>query len=152
MMRNGVLGLATHDLPLIRHFLPNVEEVLVAVFLPPFGYQLAFRSGNRIAQLLAFMPGKWQPDWSLRVSGPQAELSVQFQPSYVLAGSATAELVSASSRLSWRYGYNGYQAEWLHLADVAEGRTEMKIDVKTAVDDLLYALALANGADALFLR
>ena len=68
------------------------------------------------------MPGHWRPDWSLRVWGPKAELRIQFPPSYVLAGSATVELLNASSRSSWRYAHNGYQAEWLHLADVAEGR------------------------------
>jgi hypothetical protein len=51
----------------------------------------------------------------------------------------------------WRYAHNGYQAEWLHLADVAEGRVELTIGVQTVVDDLLYALALADGADALIL-
>jgi myo-inositol 2-dehydrogenase / D-chiro-inositol 1-dehydrogenase len=69
----------------------------------------------------------------------------------VLAGSATAELIRATSRSSWRYAHNGYQAEWLHLADVAEGKSELAIGVQTAVDDLLYALALADGADALIL-
>jgi myo-inositol 2-dehydrogenase / D-chiro-inositol 1-dehydrogenase len=151
MVRAGVLGLATHNLPLVRHFLSSVDEVLAAEFVSPFGYQLTFRSGNRIAQLLALMPGQWRPDWSLRVWGREVELQVQFPPSYVLAGSATAELIRGTSRSSWRYAHNGYQAEWLHLADVAEGKSELAIGVQTAVDDLLYALALADGADALIL-
>ena len=152
MVRGGVLGLATHNLPIVRHFVPTVQEVLAAEFVPPWGYQLTFRSGDRLAQLLALMPGHWRPDWSLRVWGPNAELRIQFPPSYVLAGSATVELVNANSRSSWRYAHNGYQAEWLHLADVAEGRVELTIGVQTVVDDLLYALALADGADALILR
>jgi myo-inositol 2-dehydrogenase/D-chiro-inositol 1-dehydrogenase len=152
MVRAGVLGLATHNLPLVRHFLSAVDEVLAAEFVSPFGYQLTFRSGNRIAQLLALMPGQWRPDWSLRVWGREVELQVQFPPSYVLAGSATAELIRGTSRSSWRYAHNGYQAEWLHLADVAEGKSELAIGVQTAVDDLLYALALADGADALILE
>ena len=151
-VRDGILGLATHSLPLIRHFLPTSEEVLSAAFVPPFGYQLTFRSGDRIAQLLAHMPGQGRPDWSLRVWGSHSELRVQFPPSYVLAGSARAELVNASSRCSWHFAHNGYQAEWLHLADVAEGRCELTIEVQTAVDDLLYALALADGADALIAK
>ena len=123
----GVLGLATHNLPIVRHFVPTVQEVLAAEFVPPWGYQLTFRSGDRLAQFLALMPGHWRPDWSLRVWGPKAELRIQFPPSYVLAGSATVELVNANSRSSWRYAHNGYQAEWLHLADVAEGRVELTI-------------------------
>jgi myo-inositol 2-dehydrogenase / D-chiro-inositol 1-dehydrogenase len=113
---------------------------------------LTFRSGDRLAQLLALMPGHWRADWSLRVWGPKAELQIQFPPSYVLAGSATAELVNGGSRSSWRYAHNGYQAEWLRLADVAEGRAELTIGVQAVVDDLLYALALADGANALILR
>jgi myo-inositol 2-dehydrogenase / D-chiro-inositol 1-dehydrogenase len=152
MVRGGVLGLATHSLPIVRQFVPTVQEVLAAEFVPAFGYQLTFRSGDRLAQLLAMMPGQWRPDWSLRVWGPKAELWGQFPPSYVLAGSATVELANAGSRSSWRYAHNGYQAEWLHLADVAEGLEELTIGVQTVVDDLLYALALADGADALILR
>jgi hypothetical protein len=92
MVRAGVLGLATHNLPLVRHFLSAVDEVLAAEFVSPFGYQLTFRSGNRIAQLLALMPGQWRPDWSLRVWGREVELQVQFPPFYALAGSATGRV------------------------------------------------------------
>jgi hypothetical protein len=97
------------------------------------------------------MPGRWRPDWSLRAFGAGCELHVQFPPSYVLAGSATATLATATSQVSWRYPRNGYQEEWLHLADVAEGRSELAVPVQTAVDDLLYALRLADGADAVIL-
>jgi myo-inositol 2-dehydrogenase/D-chiro-inositol 1-dehydrogenase len=151
-VRAGVLGLATHNLPLVRRFVPSVEEVLSAGFVAPFGYELTFRSGDTVAQLLALMPGRWRPDWSLHAFGPGCELHVQFPPSYVLAGSATATVATATSQTSWRYPRNGYQAEWLHLADVAEGRSELAIPVQEAVDDLLYALRLADGADALILE
>ena len=77
---------------------------------------------------------------------------MRFPPSYVLAGSATATLTTATARTSWRYPRNGYQAEWLHLADVVERRAELAVPVQTAVDDLLYALRLADGADALILE
>ena len=117
-----------------------------------WGWQATtFRCEDRLAQLLAVMPGRWHPDWSLRVWGPQAELRAQFPPSYVLAGSASVELENAVCRSSWRYNSNGYQAEWLHLADVAEGRCELHFGVQTIVEDLLYALALADGAGALIL-
>ena len=46
MVRGGVLGLATHNLPISRrHFVPTVQEVLAAEFVPPWGYQLTLAAG-----------------------------------------------------------------------------------------------------------
>jgi myo-inositol 2-dehydrogenase / D-chiro-inositol 1-dehydrogenase len=151
-VRAGILGLATHNLPLVRRFVPSVEQVLSAGFVAPFGYELTFRSGDTVAQLLALMPGRWRPDWSVHTFGSGSELHVRFPPSYVLAGSATATLSTGFSETSWRYPRNGYQAEWLHLADVVEGHSDLAVSVQTAVDDLLYALQLADGADTLILE
>jgi predicted dehydrogenase len=148
-VRGGILGLATHNLPLVRRFVRTVDEVLSARFVNPFGYELTFRGGGTVAQLLSFMPGQWRPDWTLRAYGSESELHVRFPPSFVLAGSATATLATASARTSWSFPHNGYQAEWSHLADVVEGRDEPRVPVRTAVDDLLYALRLADGAEAL---
>ena len=40
---------------------------------------------------------------------------------------------------------NGYQAEWLHIADVADGRREPPVSVEEAADDLRYALDLLDA-------
>jgi myo-inositol 2-dehydrogenase / D-chiro-inositol 1-dehydrogenase len=151
-VRGGILGLATHNLPLVRRFAPTVDEVLSAGYLNPWGYELTFRSGGTAVQLIAVLPGQWRPDWSMQVFGSRAELHVQFPPSYVLAGSATATLSTSKSQTAWRYPLNGYQQEWLHLSDVVNGRAELAPLVQTAVDDLLYALRLADGADELILE
>ena len=84
--------------------------------------------------------------------GPDTGLDIAFPPSYVLAGSATATLTTSTSTTSWRFPHNGYQAEWIHLADVVSGRAELAVPVQAAVDDLLYALALADGADTVILE
>jgi hypothetical protein len=81
--------------------------------------------------------------------GPDHHLHLAFPPSYVLAGSTVAELRTAADSRSWRYAANGYQGEWLHLADVVAGRAELAISVQEAVADLLYALQLADGAEKL---
>jgi myo-inositol 2-dehydrogenase / D-chiro-inositol 1-dehydrogenase len=151
-VRAGILGLATHNLPHVRRFVPAVEEVLSAAYLPHSGYELTFRGGRAAARVLALMPGRWGPDWSIRVYGSDSQLHVQFPPSYVLAGSATATLSTRSSRTEWVYPRNGYQAEWLHLADAVDGRTELAVPVQTAVDDMLYALHLADRADTIILE
>jgi myo-inositol 2-dehydrogenase / D-chiro-inositol 1-dehydrogenase len=49
---------------------------------------------------------------------------------------------------SWRFTHNGYQAEWQHLADVVDGRAELAIPLQTAVDDMTYALDIAERAEA----
>ncbi|GAB2971988.1 hypothetical protein LWP59_16035 [Amycolatopsis acidiphila] len=53
----------------------------------------------------------------------------------------------------WQYPVNGYQAEWLHLADIANGLAEPDVPVKTAVEDPMFAVELADrGAELLLER
>lgn len=145
-IRDAILGLAMHALPLIREFVPRTGTVSFARMLKPWGYSLACTSGDRAVQLIGFMPGRWAPDWRLSVWGAGQELHVAFPPSYVLAGSATASLAAVGSCRSWHYPDNGYQAEWEHLADVAEGRTPPDPSLDTAVADLLRAIDIAEQA------
>ena len=62
----------------------------------------------------------------------------------MLAGSATASLTEGGESRSWRYPYSGYQAEWEHVADVAEGRADPAGRPGTAVADLAYAIAIVD--------
>lgn len=151
-MRAGILGLAIHNTPLVRQLLGSEIEVKAARVLVPFGYMLTVASGERSAQMLGFMPGGWQPEWTLQAWGEGAVLRVGFPPSYVLAGSATAELSSAGGRSVWEYTENGYQAEWRHAADVAERLADPRITLQDVVDDLLFALEVADGAARLILE
>jgi myo-inositol 2-dehydrogenase / D-chiro-inositol 1-dehydrogenase len=147
-IRDAILGLAMHAIPLIREFVPRTGSVSFARMLQPWGYSVTVTGGGRVVQLIGFMPGQWEPDWTLRAWGDGQELRVSFPPSYVLAGSATAELMTCGGRSSWRYPENGYQAEWAHLADVAEGRCEPEPSIDEAVLDLLYAIEIADQATA----
>ncbi|MGD0245200.1 MAG: Gfo/Idh/MocA family oxidoreductase [Streptosporangiaceae bacterium] len=145
-IKDAVLGLAMHALPLIRDFEPAAGTVSFARLLKPWGYSITTTSQDRAVQLIGFMPGRWAPDWRLSVWGDGQELHVSFPPSYVLAGSATATLAAGGSRRSWHYPGNGYQAEWEHVADVAEGRTQPSPGLDTAIADLLAAIAIADQA------
>ena len=151
-MRAVILGLAIHNTPLVRQLLASEVEVKAARVLMPFGYILTLASGERSAQMLGFIPGAWQPDWTLQAWGEDAVLRVGFPPSYVLAGSATAELSSGGTRSVWHYPENGYQAEWRHTAEVAERSAEPSITLQDIVDDLLFALDIADGAARLILE
>ncbi len=145
LIRTTVLDLAIHNTPLIRALIPAVPHVRFARVRLPFGYVMSLTAGDRLIQLIALMWGHWRPDWTFDVWGREHALHVEFPPSYVLAGSATAELRSVGSRTGWRFPDNGYQALWRYLsAVVADGMDPSAIDA--AVSDLDYALAIADGA------
>jgi predicted dehydrogenase len=146
VLRGGVLGLAIHDLPLIRRLVPSFDDVTVARSLKPWGYMVTLSSPTQVAQLIAVMPGHWGPSWTFTATGPGYELSVDFPPSYVLAGSATVRLETDSGTRVWTDQENGYQAEWRHLTDVALGLSEPRISLQGSLDDLLYALEIVDVA------
>jgi myo-inositol 2-dehydrogenase / D-chiro-inositol 1-dehydrogenase len=147
-IRDAILGLAMHAIPLIRELVPRTGSVSFARMLKPWGYSLTCSQGERAVQLIGFMPGRWAPDWTLSAWGGGQDLRVSFPPSYVLAGSATAELAASGRRTRWHYPGNGYQAEWVHVADVAEGRAEPTTSLGDAVLDLVWAIDIAEAADA----
>ncbi|WP_151482009.1 Gfo/Idh/MocA family protein [Streptomyces albicerus] len=149
-LRAGILGLATHAVPQLRHFLPGPVRVVSAQTMTPFGYRLVLTGDDgRTAELVALMPGAWEPDWTFEAWAPGARLHMTYPPSYVLAGSATATLTDVSGDRCWRFPANGYQVEWLHLADVVDGHAEPLIGLPIAIADMLYALEAADGAASL---
>jgi predicted dehydrogenase len=151
-VRAGIMGLAIHNIPLVRKLLPTFEKVKMAQALKPWGYAVTIASGSSSAQLIGLMPGKWDPEWDFSAWGPDYELSVEFPPSYVLAGSATARLATGEGTRVWRYSENGYQAEWRCLLDAVAGGSALPVSAQDAVDDLLYACDLADGATELVLE
>ncbi|NNC13766.1 Gfo/Idh/MocA family oxidoreductase [Planctomonas sp. JC2975] len=146
----GVLGLAIHDLPLIRRLAasserPRVRSVRV---LEPFGYLIILELGELIIELHAAMTENWEPSWVLEAIAGDAELSVHFTPSYVHAGSATAVLQTAQDVSVFSPGLrNGYEMEWeaLYRAALEGGRP----DAGPLVEDLRFALAIADDAELL---
>ena len=151
-VRAGILGLAVHNIPLVRQLIPTFEKVTMARALKPWGYAVTIVSGSRSAQLIGLMPGKWGPEWSFSAWSPDYELRVEFPPSYVLAGSAVAWLTTAEGTRVWRYAENGYQAEWRCLVDAVAGGSALPIPAQDAASDLLYALEVADGASQLVLE
>ncbi|MFC4015078.1 Gfo/Idh/MocA family protein [Nonomuraea purpurea] len=152
-LRGAILGLAIHNLPLVRRFLPRVEHVDLARPLTPFGYVLTFRGGARTAELIGYLHGGWREEWSFEVWGDGGELRLDFTPSYVRAGSAVADLRTvAGLRTFGPNPDNGYTAEWRHLAALATGAEALRYPAADLVDDLAYALDLAERAADLLLQ
>lgn len=150
MVRGGILGLAIHDLPLVRALCPDFErvELLSATALDPSGYLVNLRVGDRNVELLAIFSQGWMPEWYVEAIADDRSVRVDFTPSYVHAGSATATLREGSeTRVFGPYPMNGYEAEWRFLAGLADGAVE-PLDVQVLIDDLTFALDVADRAAA----
>ncbi|GAB2744393.1 Gfo/Idh/MocA family protein [Sinomonas soli] len=147
MLEGGVLGLAIHDLPLVRRFVPDFTdlEVLRAEIVRPFGYVILVRAGGRTIELTAAMTSIWKPDWTFEAVGPDSALTVTFTPSYVQAGSAVAELTAGGrTKTAGPFGHNGYEGEWRRIAGIVAG-AERAPEASGLIDDLRFALAIVDG-------
>ena len=148
MITGGVLGLAIHDLPLVRTFLPDFTdvEVLSAEIERPFGYSIFLRSGDRLVELHALMSSNWAPNWAFEVFSDDQMLGITFGPSYVHAGGAIAQLTTAEGRVTFGPDlHNGYEGEWRALAEVARGATPAA-GPDDLIDDLTFALHIADAS------
>lgn len=148
MVSGGILGLAIHDLPLIRSLLPHFEDltVLEARFLPPVGYQVVCTAAGRRIELHARLSDTWRPAWTLEVVAPDRVLHTEFTPSYVHAGSAVSTLSGGTAAVTYGpYDSNGYEAEWRELAEIVHGLRSAP-EPSRLIDDLRFALSLADAA------
>ncbi|MEZ0494528.1 Gfo/Idh/MocA family protein [Kineococcus sp. TBRC 1896] len=151
IVRGEVMGLAVHDLPLVRAFCPDQADVeVLSCHVPaPHGYLIDLRVGGRDIQLHGSHTDSWEPGWTFEAIGDDLSLRVDFTPSYVPAGSATAVLRSADrSEVLGPHPANGYEAEWRFVADLVRGTAD-PLDVRGLIDDLAFALDIADRAAAL---
>ena len=148
LVQGGIMGLAIHDLPLVRALISDFEDlaVLSATPLAPFGYQLVLTASGTRIELHAVMTATWRPDWALEAYSDDQHLRVEFTPSYVHAGSAVSTLTSgATARTFGPETFNGYEGEWRELAAVALGQAAPP-DTGVLIDDLRFALRIAEAA------
>lgn len=152
MLGAAVMGLAIHDLPLVREFVPDWAEVDVeaADVLRPFGYLVSAVAGERLIQLTGGVTTQWDPEWTFEVFDDETHLRIDFTPSYVQAGSATATLTSAGvSRVFGQFDHNGYEGEWRAIHAIASGQTSMAPARDALIDDLVFAIDIAGQSSAL---
>ncbi|QAY74813.1 Gfo/Idh/MocA family oxidoreductase [Agromyces protaetiae] len=153
-LHGAVMGLAIHDLPLVRRLLPGWEELTIvsARFEPPFGYLIVGETDGRTLILEGAMHGGWKPDWTLEAVGDEHTVTVRFPPSYVMAGSATAEL--AHEHVETRVGpfeENGYEGEWHELIRLVRDGQPSRSRL-SSVDDLRFALSIAEQSSQLVMN
>lgn len=149
MVFGGVLGLAIHELPLIRRFLPTVDDarVVSASALSPWGYEIGLTAGGRLVHAIGALTEQWRPTWELEVVSDAARLVVEFTPSYVHAGSGVATLTTAEQ--SVRFGpfeHNGYEGEWRAVHDIVSAGSSAAPPLEDLIDDLVFAVDLAQAA------
>jgi predicted dehydrogenase len=150
MIHGSIMGLAIHDLPLIRMFCPDWEEaeLLSADIIRTGGYLIHLRIGARDVRVFGVMTHTMQPEWRLEAIGEDIALDVAFPNSYVQAGSAVALLSrGGSSETVGPFAENGYVGEWEFVADLVAGDA-VPIPVSRLVDDVVFAIRLAETASA----
>jgi hypothetical protein len=147
--RSAILGLASHHLPLVRHFQPTLEHVEVAESVHPWGYEVVLSGDGQVARLLGVITTAPGPSWTLSVSSSEARLLVDFPPSYVQAGSAEATLwMSSGAMQRWRYSDSGYVEEWRRLHELALGTRDGGRYVMEALADFELASTILSAFDA----
>jgi predicted dehydrogenase len=155
MMRMGVLELGIHDLPLVRTFFPKDVPVRVtaASLEAPFGYNISVDAGDRVVDLFARINANWQPRWELEVASPFCALHIDFPPSFVNAGSATATIRQADgATVIGPFAANGYEAEWAAIGDLLHGREVSIPSPWEMVRDFQFALHIADQSCALIAK
>jgi len=150
-VQGSLLGLAIHNIPLVRQFLPRIEAVDSAEALSPSGYCVTVHGPDgRVAELIGHVGTTWRPEWTFEVWDGETTLDITFPPSYVRAGSARASIRQGTVvRTFGPYDHNGYEGEWLHLADLAVGSAPARHPLAELVADLAYARDLAARAAAI---
>ena len=151
----GIMGLAIHDLPLIRHLVTRADpsaatrlEVLSAEVVFPFGYLVVLDVNGVVVELHAAMNDGCAASWHLTATDATTHVDVHFTPSYVQAGSATASVSTGGATTVFSpTDRNGYQAEWQEMASIARGGMP-RIPLATLIDDLDFAIQIAQKAAA----
>jgi len=153
-----ILGLAVHDLPLVRTFLPDWRdlEIWSARQLQPFGYLIAGQAGGRAVQLAGTMHGHGEAYWDLDVVTDAEALRIRFTPSYIHGGSAVATLTDGSGavRQIGPFERNGYVEEWRAVHAAARGAVQGAMhgdahaapDLATIADDFDFVMDVAAKA------
>jgi myo-inositol 2-dehydrogenase/D-chiro-inositol 1-dehydrogenase len=144
----SIMGLAIHDLPLVRAFCPDFTDVelLSAIVPDPSGYFVQLRVGDRNVEVVATTTSSWIPEWYVEAIADDASVRIDFMPSYVQAGSGTATLRRAGeTHIFGPHPMNGYEGEWRFIAGIAMG-TQQPLDVTELIHDLTFAIAIAEKA------
>ncbi|MEO8261106.1 MAG: Gfo/Idh/MocA family oxidoreductase [Pseudolysinimonas sp.] len=149
VVRQLVMGLLVHDLPIVRDLAPRLERVVFARPVPPIGCTVGFIASGVLVQLTAVMlPAGADSLWRMTIGTSVDRVEVDFPPPFVHAGSATVRVRGADGRET-RYArspIDGYLAEWQGLLALLDGSEVAEYD--ELLGDALFAIGLADAAGA----
>ncbi|WP_424467383.1 Gfo/Idh/MocA family protein [Pseudoclavibacter helvolus] len=149
IVRQLVSGLGVHDLPAVRDLLPGFDGMTFARFVAPLGYALGYRAGRARVHLLAVMREEGaDARWRLTASAGGARVDVEYPPAFVHDGAARVVVrhVDGSVAVPARGPLDGYEAEWLALAELLAGEGPLEYD--ELLEDARFAVTLADAAEA----
>lgn len=138
----GILGLASHDVPLIREFASGLPKLDFATGVNPWGYLLQGSVDDKSLRFIGLLPGEWQPHWTFRAIGKDASFEVEFQPSYVLSESAKIRVTVNGEVDEFRNELAAYQAEWEEIIAVVSGAKKPRYSMARVSDDLRFSLSM----------
>lgn len=148
VLRQLTLGLAIHDLPLVRDLVPKLERVVFARPVHPIGYVIGFIAAGVVVRLAAVMtPHGADALWRIGISTSRDLVDIEFPPAFVHDGSATVSVrMPDGRRASYPVsGDDGYVEEWRALAAILDGRESVEYDEVLA--DAQFALDLADAVE-----
>ena len=152
VVRQLLIGLAVHDLPLLRDLAPDFERVVYARALAPLGDAGGFMaSGVPVRLTTVMLPGGADALWRLDITTDDERIEVSFPPAFVHDGSATVRVRFADGRdIAYpAEAEDGYVAEWRALLAALDGVEEVQYD--ELLEDARYAIRLADAAAAAIL-
>ncbi|SDD81741.1 Predicted dehydrogenase [Sphingomonas sp. YR710] len=152
MVRDGIMELAIHDLPIVRMFVPEGEQANVTdvATFGPIGYAITLRAGDRLIELFAHMGKHWQPRWTFEAMSETMVLQIEFTPSFVHAGSGVTTISrDGRSIVHHPQMHNGYEGEWLAIAATLAGKQGKIATADTLVADVKFAIDIACQSCAL---
>lgn len=144
-----MIGLAVHDLPLIRQLAPQFQCVDFAAVVEPVGYLVGFTASDVQVRLAAVMvPDGADTSWVLRVDADDRVVEIDFPPPFVHAGSATVRVHHTSGRSAEyrREAEDSFVAEWMAFAARLEGRAVTPY--QDILDDALYTIEVSEAVGA----
>jgi len=147
VVRQLILGLGIHDLPLLRDLAPRVDRVVFARPVAPIGYCVGFIAGDVLVRLTAVMLREGaEALWRFSVATGRDLIDIEFPPAFVHDGSARARVRHVDGRVSEYPPLpdDGYLAEWRAMASLAAGADAVEYDEMLA--DAHYAIDLADAA------
>lgn len=149
VVRQLVVGLAVHDLPLVRDLAPEATDVVWARMVEPLGFDLAMSGGGALVRYTVVMlPEGADSLWTVSVATASARIDVEFPPPFVHVGGARTTVRDAQG-VQTTYPIDrrdGYEMEWQALAALLRGETAMEYDELVA--DARFVISTADAAAA----